>query len=127
LVFVLTGGGPTVQDVAAAALHAPTAPAQGTAGEWAAVGKRSDSVGGRRAETVVFRRGGRGLHYAIVAGKPIPEPDGRTVMIYGHPYVVLRDGDTSIVTWRADGHTCVVASKQVGAAQILRFIRAYYA
>jgi len=124
--FVLTGGGPTVQDVAAAALHAPTAPARGTAGEWSAVGQRLDSVSGRSSRTVIFRRGGMGVHYAIVGGSPIDEPKGRTVWSGGHPYIVLRKGDTTIVTWRAEGHTCVLASKEASAPEMLAFIRSYY-
>lgn len=127
LALVVTSGGPTVQDVAAAALHPPTAPASGSAGRWSAVGSRTDTIDGRTTRTVIYRRDGRGAHYAIVDGKPIDEPDGRTVRLNGHPYTVLRDGDTAIVTWRADGHTCVLASKQVGPDALLGFIRAFYA
>jgi hypothetical protein len=127
LALVVTNGGPTVQDVAAAALRAPTAPAAGTAGEWSAVGRRTDSIDGRQARTIVFRRGGRGVHYAILGGAPIAKPEGRTVRLGGHPYTVLNDGRTAIVTWRAGGHTCVLASRQAGTDELLRFLHAYYA
>jgi hypothetical protein len=115
-----------VQDVAAAALHAPTAPAAGSAGNWSAVGQRLDTVAGRRARTVIWRHDGTGVHYAIVGGDPIDQPKGRTVWSGGHPYIVLRNGDTTIVTWRAEGHTCVLASKEASAPEMLAFIHSYY-
>jgi hypothetical protein len=125
--LLVTGTPPTVQQVAAAALGGPTAPAAGTAAEWSAVGRRSDQVAGRRAVTVIYRRGGAGIHYAILSGKPIAAPAGRTVSVGGRPYTLLRDGPTSIVTWRASGHTCVLASQQAGPDDLIGFLRAFYA
>jgi hypothetical protein len=126
LVLLVSGGSPTVQDVAAAALHAPTAPAVGTAAEWSAVGQRTDRVDGRRSVTVVYRRAGQGVHYAIVDGAPLAMPAGRVIRLGGHPYTVLRHGGATIITWRADGHTCVLASRQAGESDLVGFLRSYY-
>ena len=65
----------------------------------------------------------RGVHYTVLYGAPIDVPEGRTVNLAGEPYTVLRDGRTAIVTWRRDGHTCVLASRMVGTDELLAFLR----
>ena len=134
LVLVVTGGGPTVQDVAVAALRAPTLPAAagthvgtvrfrdyGSQYGWRAVGRREDRVDGRRAVTVVYRNGGRGVHYAVLGGAPVRLPDGRRVTVQGRRYVVLRNAGATLVAWHQGGHTCVLASKAVGERELVRF------
>jgi hypothetical protein len=134
-VVLTTGGSPSLQQVASAALHPPQGPARAGVRVgairfpdlrenfgWAWAGQRVDEVDGRRSVTVIYRRDGRGVHYAIVDGGPISLPDGaRRIERDGRSYAVLRDGDVRIVAWEQDGHTCVLASRAVGVEQLLRF------
>ena len=134
-IVLTTGGSPSLREVASAALHAPQGPAQAGVRVgairfpdfrenfgWAWAGQRVDEVDGRRSVTVIYRRDGRGVHYAIVDGDPIALPDGaRRIERDGRSYAVLRDGDVRIVAWEQDGHTCVLASRAVGVKQLLRF------
>jgi hypothetical protein len=144
MVFVLQSGGvPSVPEVAAAGLHAPTraAPApdprdprsiDARVGNvsfpsyedpwgWKAVGARTDRVDGRRAVTVIYRSGRRGVHYTIVEGKPLPVPAGtRQVRDGGRRFAVLRTGKAAVVAWEQGGHTCVLASETLGPRALMR-------
>jgi hypothetical protein len=146
IVLVLGGGGgPSVQEVAQAALQAPTAPAPPRAGDnprfidaeiggirfpdweekwgWRAVGARTDSVGGREALTVVYRKGQRGVHYTVVDGDALPLPsDGevRSVDIKGTPGVLFADGDAEVLAWHRQGRTCLLASDTLSGEQLTR-------
>jgi hypothetical protein len=149
LVLVLSGGGPagpSVDDAVALALARPTAAAPATdasdttlvnariAGiqfpnytyawpKWKTAGQRSDTISGRAATTVTYR-GPRGdVGYTIVDGEALPEPGGaRYVTADGARYAVLHKGDATIVTWRRDGHTCVLAGRGKGVErQLLAF------
>jgi hypothetical protein len=143
LVVVLSlGGGPSVQDVAQAALNRPTAPAPARMGHyvdasiggiqfpeyeqpwgWKAVGSRRDHVGGRDALTVIYAKGGTGVHYTIVDGAPLDRPDGAKVVdVRGTPVALKRTGDTLIATWERDGHTCILASKAAGEQQLVDLV-----
>ena len=128
-VLLVAGGGPSVQDIAVAALRPPTAPvpAGGTgqpyAGAWQPVGVRVDRVGGRTSRTVVYRKGPVGAHYAILDGRPIDLPDGRRV----GRFVTLRDHGAAIVAWQQDGHTCVLVSRLAGEDQLLSFAKTAWA
>ena len=142
--FVLVAGGaPSVQQVAAAALNTPTRPApapdprdpelidaraEGIAFPnyaepwgWEPVGARTDSVHGRRAVTVVYRRGDLGAHYTIVEGEPLSQPeDARGVSAGGRRFSAVRAGGAWVIAWERDGHTCVLASQTVDTAGLLR-------
>jgi hypothetical protein len=134
-VVLTTGGAPTLNEVAAAALHPPQGPAKAGVHVgavafpdleqefgWRWAGQREDEVDGRRAVTVVYRRGARGVHYAIVDGKPLEPPDGaRRVRRDGREYAVLREDGVTIVAWEQSGQTCVLASRTMGARGLLRF------
>ncbi len=143
LVIVLSlGGGPSVQEVAQAALQRPTAPAPARSGPyvdasiagirfpeyetpwgWRAVGTRHDRVGGRDALTVVYAKDGTGVRYTIVDGDTLARPgDAKVVDVGGTPVAVKRDGDTLIATWERDGHTCILATKGAGERQLLRLV-----
>jgi hypothetical protein len=37
----------------------------------------------------------------------------------GTRFAVLREGDATIVTWRRDGHTCVLAGRGAGVEEQL--------
>jgi hypothetical protein len=124
-VLLIGGGTPTVPEVAAAALDVPErAPTRAererfTRWGWEAVGARTDEVAGRRAHTVIYRSGGRGVHYTIVEGSALRPPEGGRRR---GGYAISRAEGATVVSWRrADGHTCVVASRAVGVEGLLEF------
>jgi len=131
--ILLSGGpgAPTVADAARLATEAPAQPAPhpaGTAGTrlaigvqgvafpdfaraygWRAVGVRHGRIDGRDATVVYYRKGGRRLAYAIVAGSGLPTPAGGQTEVRGAvPYRAVRLNDRLVVTWRRGGHTCVL-------------------
>ena len=125
LVLVTTSGAPGVGDVLDAADSGPAAAVAPAGGPllpvsvervrfpdyeekfgWRAVGRRADEVDGRAVKTVFYERGGDRVTYSIVAGEPLPEPDGQDVEAEGTRLV--RVGDGNAVTWRRLGHTCVM-------------------
>lgn len=135
---------PSAADAAALALQAPTATAQvaptdpsylvgavdgvrfpnfGYGAAWPAVGVRSGRVGDRRTLVVTYARGAQRVGYAIVAGDPLPSPDGtHSATPRGTPVVVSRHDGATAVTWERGGHTCVLVSRTVPAAQLLALI-----
>jgi hypothetical protein len=149
LVLVLSGGGPagpSVDDAAALALARPTAAAPAVDGtdtarvdariaglqfpnytyawpRWRTAGQRRDTIDGRAATTVTYRGPRGAVGYTIVDGAALPEPGGaRHVTANGTRFAVLRKGGATIVTWRRDGHTCVLAGRGAGVErQLLAF------
>ncbi len=136
LALVLSGGSPagppSVQQAARVALRSPSAAAPAALpGDhelaaavggiayptwsrvgWHAVGQRSDTVDGRAVRTVFYAnaRGAR-IGYAIAAGTALPVTGGRIVPVGSARLRVLRLGDGSqVVTWKRDGHTCILAA-----------------
>jgi len=136
---VLPGGagGPTVAQAAELARLPATQPAPGvSAGDparldaavdgvafpawvkefgWEAVGARSDEIGGRAATTVFYEKEGRRLAYTIVGGEALEVPDGTTVTVKGVGFTAIDQG----VTWRRDGHTCVLTGAGVPPDRVL--------
>jgi len=132
---VLIGGGPGIEDVAAAALRPPTAAiAPAPAGSkvlgerfadirypnflgkfgWKAVGKRTDEIEGRATRTVFYEKGGRRIAYTIVSGAALENPDAASrATVEGTVLRSLQAKGLQVVTWRRRGHTCVLASKDV--------------
>jgi hypothetical protein len=144
----LTGGGasgPSVDDAVALALAPATAPApavDGTNGtalqdsvdgvtfpnyrwsekQWSTAGARDDQVEGRAAKTVVYRGPKGSVGYTIVDGKALDEPSGAKIVNRdGVRLAVLRKDGANIVTWRRNGHTCVLASKTASPDTLIRF------
>ncbi len=79
---------------------------------WRAVGRRDDTLSGRHVTTVFYRnpKGAR-LGYAVVSGDALGgDPPGRQVTRKGKTYHVARVGERTIVTWKQQGHTCVIAA-----------------
>jgi anti-sigma factor RsiW len=130
---VITGGpgGPTVAEAAALAARPATEPAPqrqaGSANElavdvegisfpdlarsagWRAVGVRRDRVDGRNATVVHYAKEGRTLAYVIVSGSGLPQPsDGETTTLGDVEFRTLTVDGRPVVTWRRDGHTCVL-------------------
>ena len=94
-VVVLVGGGPGIEDVAAAAARPPTASVAAVPAEskvlkervadvrfpnyfgkfgWKAVGTRTDEIDGRATRTVFYEKGGRRIAYTVVSGAALEEP-----------------------------------------------------
>lgn len=122
--------GPTVADAAALTTLPATAPAPASvAGSgtldaavdglafpdlsrdhgWQAVGRRQDVVAGRDVTVVYYANGGRQVAYAIVASPVLATPaDAATTVRAGVEYQSFESAGRSAVTWREDGHTCVL-------------------
>jgi hypothetical protein len=132
----------TVGRVAELALLAPTAPAPAAdpreprlleasvdgvafpsyAGElgWEAAGTRSDTVRGRRVETVFYELRGRRVGYSIVAGDPLGLPGGVAhVTREGTDVHVAELGGHVVVTWLRQGRTCVLSGDGVEREALL--------
>ena len=124
-------GGPSVAAAARLALQPASAPAplpgQGTpatlavavdgvafpdlaqAYGWRAAGVRRDEVDGRPATIVDYRKDARRLAYAIVSGDGLAPPAGAARTTRGGvEYRTLTVDGRPAVTWRRDGHTCVL-------------------
>jgi anti-sigma factor RsiW len=138
LVIALTGG-PTVEDAAAFAALPPTAAAPSTDGTrlmavqdgvafprwdseklgWQATGMHTGDVDGRPATTVYYEKDGRTLAYTIVAGDALDGPEGSRSLTVGGTTVKLFDsGAGRAATWQRDGHTCVLAGRDVPDAKL---------
>jgi hypothetical protein len=126
LVVVLgSGNGPSFGDATRAALSTDGSPPP-TSGSPAriddiafptwdgAVAVRHEELEGRRAVTVAYEGG---VGYTVVAGEPLDLPDGarRT-----GPYAIVEHDGATVVTWRRGEHTCVLASRQVSARDLVR-------
>jgi hypothetical protein len=88
---------------------------------WRATGARSDALDGRSVETVFYDSSGYGrAGYSIVAGSPLAIGGAQSVRQYaGVSYAVLKFDGATVVTWRRDGHTCVLASRRAPVAVLL--------
>ena len=138
--IVLTGGpgGPTVADAARLAGQPANGPAPapssasptrlaadvegvafpdfaGFAG-WQVTGVRHGEIDGRSATVVFYRKGARQLAYVIVAGPALPRPSGgETATSGGVEFRTLQLNGRRAITWRRDGHTCVLIGDADGA------------
>src|SRR4051794_27178628 len=132
--IVLIGGGPGIDDVAAAAVRPPTAqvaavppdskvleeqvggvafPNYAAKFGWKPVGTRTDEIGGRKTRTVFYEKNGKRIAYTIV--------DGGTLSVPGDAANADREGTElwsfdaegrTVVTWERGGHTCVLSAIQ---------------
>jgi hypothetical protein len=85
-------------------------------------GMRADKLGDHHATTVVYRGASGDVGYTIVGGKPLAWPKGaQRVTAGGIDLAVHKRGDATVVTWRRDGHTCVLATR--GGASVDRLVR----
>jgi anti-sigma factor RsiW len=132
--LVLVGGGPGIDDVAAAAVREPTAQVAPVAPDskllqenvagvafpnyaakfgWKAVGTRTDEIGGRKTRTVFYEKNGKRIAYTIVDGDALSEPgDAATATREGTQLLAWQDQGREIVTWTRNGHTCVLSAIQ---------------
>jgi hypothetical protein len=134
---------PTVSQAALLALRSPTQPPpaespsrvpvlqrseagisfpywQGELG-WSSTGARTDSYAGRSATTVFYTPAGGSpvVGYTILSGSALPLPKGAAVEHAGTRYFVLSDHGATVVTWRRDGHTCILAARGVTRGTLL--------
>src|SRR5262249_39695929 len=141
---VLIGGpgGPSVADAARRATQSPTAPAPPPAGTtgtrlaisvqgvafpdfarfagWHATGLRHGKIGGRDAFAVFYGKDGKRIAYVIVAGSGLSQPSGgEATTRRGVEYRTLQVSGRPAVTWRRDGHTCVLIG-QAPPAELIR-------
>ncbi|HEX5609751.1 MAG TPA: hypothetical protein VFX45_06645 [Solirubrobacterales bacterium] len=87
---------------------------------WREAGARGDDLDGRHARTVFYERGGRRISYTIVAGEAIEQPPGaRTRTIKGVEFASFEADGTRAVTWQRQGHTCVLASRDVSDEKLV--------
>jgi len=88
---------------------------------WRATGARSDRIGGRRATTVFYEKGGRRVGYTIVGGPALAKPAGAASSTRaGTELRSLRARGRAVVTWRRAGHTCIlVGGPGVGTTELL--------
>ena len=87
---------------------------------WRAIGSRIDTLRGRRVFTVYYARAGRTVAYSIVDGAVLREPPTGTRTVNGYVLRTLSSGGRTVVTWRRDGHTCVLSASRVAAGQLQR-------
>lgn len=90
---------------------------------WRPVGARVDVVAGRRIVTVFYRApNGAHVGYAIVSPPPL-ERDDEYHRGYAVSYTLGHQGAARLVTWVQDGHTCVIAGRNVTYQMLLRLAR----
>jgi hypothetical protein len=77
---------------------------------WRVAGQRSDSIDGRTAHTVFYRHTHHRIGYTVISGAPLPRPaDAERLVVGGVELFRYRDGRNTVVTFRRNGHTCVLA------------------
>ncbi len=87
---------------------------------WRATGARTDSVDGRTVRTVFYARGhDQWIGYAIVSGGAPGVSGGVARVSGGTVYRFLAEDGARVVTWRRDGHLCVVSGHGVGDATLM--------
>jgi hypothetical protein len=87
---------------------------------WRAAGARADQLDGRKVTTVFYARGhSRWIGYAIVAGAAPRIGGGVVREREGTSYRFSSVDGASVVTWRREGHLCVVAGHGVDEATLM--------
>jgi hypothetical protein len=140
-IVLFGGGGPGIDDVAAAAVRQPTGPVAAVPAKspllredvegvifpnyltkfgWKAVGTRTDEIGGRDTRTVFYEKGGNRIAYTIVEGDALEWPDDASkASVEGTVLRALEYDGRDVVTWKRGGHTCVLSSDDVPRAELL--------
>lgn len=77
---------------------------------WRTAGQRDDTIAGRPAHTVFYRHTHHRIGYTVVAGKPLKRPAGaQRLVVDGLVMYRYRDGRDTVVSFRRNGRTCVLA------------------
>lgn len=87
---------------------------------WRSSGTRTDAVGGHTVTTVFYANSdGRRVGYAIASGHAPRTEGGTVVRRWGVSYRLFAQDGATIVTWRRDGHLCVMAGRGVSARTLV--------
>ena len=87
---------------------------------WVASGARRDRIGGRSVTTVFYRaEDGTRIGYAVVSGPALPPPGAGAATVGGVRYRFAAVASAKLVTWRADGHTCLIVGRRTGDGTLL--------
>lgn len=99
-------------------------PGRGEYASWSPIASRSQSLSGRHTVTVAYRTtNGARVGYTIVGGTALPVPTDSTRVRDGLvDTAVLKTAEGAAVTWRADGHTCVLASRTATVQELLQLV-----
>jgi hypothetical protein len=130
-------GSPSVSQAAALALRGPARPAPSPDSSdwtrlrrrvegmyfpnwsvglgWRAVGQRADRLAGRPAVTVYYGLREERVAYTIVGVPALAQPAGAITNLSGIWLRTLALNGRTVVTWRRDGHTCVLSAVGVPA------------
>jgi hypothetical protein len=88
---------------------------------WKAAGSRVDTIHGRDATTVFYRKGKHRIGYTIVTGKPVSVSSSATVVVrHGIRFQSVPYRGATVVTWVRKGHSCILSGLHVSGAQLLR-------
>ncbi|HWE34553.1 MAG TPA: hypothetical protein VG410_13765 [Solirubrobacteraceae bacterium] len=90
---------------------------------WHAVGRRTDRLGGRIAQTVYYEWHGNRIAYTIVSAPALRQPAGSVTTVSGTVLRTLRTGGRWVVTWRRSNHSCVLSVAGVPPAQLASAMR----
>lgn len=85
---------------------------------WRPSGERRDKLHGRAATTVYYDGNGRRLAYTIVASPPLKTPSAATSTRDGVELRTFEQDGRTVVTWRRNGHTCVLSGTNVNPAEL---------
>jgi hypothetical protein len=86
---------------------------------WRATGQRTDRLDGKLAITVYYQRGQRQIAYTILAAPPLPRPGSRLVHADGIKLQSFTSHGRLVVTWRRDGHTCLLSGAGVAMHELM--------
>ena len=88
---------------------------------WRTTGRRSDTVDGRRTETVFYEHTHHRIGYTVVGGRALPAPAGaEQLVVDGVAMRAYKDGERDVVVFERGGRTCVLAGKVHRRSTLLR-------
>lgn len=88
---------------------------------WRAEGGRSDSIDGRRAESVFYMHHGHRIAYTVIAGEPLePAAGARTRRVGGVTLIQFRDGPRDVVMFERGGRTCVLSGEALSSETLVK-------
>lgn len=88
---------------------------------WVATGSRVDTIHGRTATTVFYRKGHKRIGYTIVTGSPVSVSGApKVAWVGGTRFRSLPVKGNTVVTWERRGHSCILSGTGVSRAQLLK-------
>jgi len=87
---------------------------------WRSAGTRSDTLNGRKTTTVFYvNETGQRIGYEIVSGTALQVSQEHATQYDGITYRALEVTGLRLVTWQRDGHTCILAGRDVDTRILL--------